>query len=117
VARKAQKRIKHVPLRTCIGCRMVLSKREMIRIVRTPQGIFIDPTGRADGRGAYLHNIRSCWEQAIKGPINNALKVELTSEDKVKLSEFMSTLPESESIEEFHTGEENKREDKTGTAS
>ena len=66
----------------------------MIRIVRTPQGISIDPTGRADGRGAYLHNIRSCWEQAIKGPINNALKVELTASDKARLAEFIATLPE-----------------------
>jgi predicted RNA-binding protein YlxR (DUF448 family) len=66
----------------------------MIRIVRTPQGITIDPTGRADGRGAYLHNIRSCWEQAVKGPINNALKVELTASDKARLAEFMANLPE-----------------------
>lgn len=97
MARKAQKRIKHVPQRTCIGCRSVLSKRELIRIVRTPQGILVDPTGRADGRGAYLHNIRSCWEQAIKGSINKALKVELTPEDKIKLTEFMATLPEGDS--------------------
>ena len=93
MARKAQKRVKHVPQRTCIGCRSVLSKRELIRIVRTPQGILVDPTGRADGRGAYLHNLKSCWEQAIKGPINNALKVELTMEDRAKLAEFINTLP------------------------
>lgn len=96
MARKAQKRIKHVPQRTCIGCRSVLSKRELIRIVRTPQGILVDPTGRADGRGAYLHDKRSCWEQAVKGSISNALKVELTAEDKAKLAEFMATLPEED---------------------
>lgn len=71
----------------------------MIRIVRTPQGITVDPTGRADGRGAYLHNIRSCWEQALKGPINNALKVELTASDKARLAEFMATLPEGNPLE------------------
>ncbi|MBA4375735.1 MAG: DUF448 domain-containing protein [Anaerolinea sp.] len=112
MARKAQKRIKHVPQRTCIGCRMVLSKRELIRIVRTPQGILIDPTGRADGRGAYLHNIRSCWEQAIKGPINNALKVELTAGDIAKLTEFMSTLPAGEPTQGSRTTES----DQKGTA-
>jgi uncharacterized protein len=76
---------------------MVLSKRELIRIVQTPQGIMLDPSGRANGRGAYIHNIRSCWEQAIKGPINHALRVELTSGDKTRLLEFMQTLPEGES--------------------
>ena len=113
MARKAQKRIKHVPQRTCIGCRSVLSKREMIRIVRTPQGITIDPTGRADGRGAYLHNIRSCWEQAVKGPINNALKVELTASDKARLAEFMATLPEGNPLQ----GSQTKTDEAEGTAS
>lgn len=113
VARKAQKRIKHVPQRTCIGCRSVLSKREMIRIVRTPQGITIDPTGRADGRGAYLHNIRSCWEQAIKGPINNALKVELTAADKIRLAEYVATLPEGTPLQDGPT----KTDEAEGTAS
>lgn len=75
----------------------------MIRIVRTPQGITVDPTGRADGRGAYLHNIRSCWEQALKGPINNALKVELTASDKARLAEFMATLPEGNPLEGSQT--------------
>jgi uncharacterized protein len=93
VAKKAQKRVKHIPQRTCIGCRTVLSKRELIRIVRTEQGIFVDPTGKVAGRGAYVHAIRKCWEQAIKGPINAALRVELTPKDREKLKEFMATLP------------------------
>ena len=105
MARKAQKRIKHVPQRTCIGCRSVLSKRELIRIVKTPKGILIDPSGRADGRGAYLHNNRSCWEQALKGSINNALKVELTPEDKLKMAEFIATLPEGDSTQGSQTAE------------
>ena len=103
MTRKTQKRIKHVPQRTCIGCRTTLSKRELIRIVRTPQGVIIDPTGKANGRGAYVHNIRSCWEQAIKGPINNALKVELTAEDRIKLSEFIETLPVESSPQSSRT--------------
>lgn len=96
VAKKAQKRIKHVPLRTCIGCRTVLSKRELIRIVHTPQGVLVDPTGKATGRGAYLHNIRSCWEQALKGPINHALRIILSEEDRNKIREFVSRLPEDD---------------------
>ncbi len=109
MARKAQKRIKHVPQRTCIGCRSVLSKRELIRIVRTPQGILVDPTGRADGRGAYLHNMRSCWEQAIKGSISQALKVELTASDKAKLEEFIKTLPDGDALQGSQTDEQEQK--------
>lgn len=53
----------------------------------------MDPTGKAAGRGTYVHAIRKCWEQAIKGPINNALRIELTATDREKLKEFMATLP------------------------
>ena len=93
MSKQAQKRVKHIPQRTCIGCRTVLSKRELIRIVRSDKGIFVDPTGKAAGRGAYVHAIRKCWEQAIKGPINGALRIELTASDREKLKEFMATLP------------------------
>lgn len=96
MAKKAVKRTRHTPQRTCIGCRTVLSKRELIRIVRTDKGVFVDPSGKAAGRGAYVHAIRTCWEQAIKGPINAALRIELTAEDRVKLKEFMATLPTDE---------------------
>jgi uncharacterized protein len=89
---KQQKRLKHIPQRTCIGCREVLSKRELIRIVRTPSGVLRDPTGKADGRGAYLHDKRSCWEQALKGSLAHALKTELTKIDRGQLEEFMGSL-------------------------
>lgn len=96
MAKKTQKRIKHVPLRTCIGCRTTLSKKELIRIVHTPQGVLVDPSGKAAGRGAYLHNIRSCWEQALKGPINHALRIQLSEEDRKRIREFISQLPEED---------------------
>lgn len=60
----------------------------------------MDPTGKAAGRGAYVHAIRKCWEQAIKGPINNALRIELTANDREKLKEFMATLPASDGTAE-----------------
>ena len=100
MAKKPQKRIKHVPQRTCIGCRTVLSKKELVRVVRTPEGVRIDPTGKAAGRGAYVHKIRSCWEQAIKGPINHALKMELTAEDRQILVEYMNQLSQNETSEQ-----------------
>jgi hypothetical protein len=45
------------------------------------------------GRGAYLHDKRSCWEQGLKGALANALKMELAAEDREKLLAFMAALP------------------------
>ena len=73
VAKKPTKRVKHVPQRTCVGCRQVLAKRTLIRVVRTAEGVRVDPTGKAAGRGAYLHNLRSCWERGLKGALAHAL--------------------------------------------
>jgi predicted RNA-binding protein YlxR (DUF448 family) len=94
VSKKPQKRVKHIPQRTCIGCRTVLAKKTLIRIVRTTEGVQVDLTGKLPGRGAYIHGNRSCWERALKGPAANALKTELTEPDRQRLVEFMKTLPE-----------------------
>lgn len=91
---KAAKRPKHIPQRTCVGCHTVLPKRSLIRLVRQPEGVQIDPTGKLAGRGAYLHNRRSCWERGLKGPLAHALKVDLTPADLEHLREFMLTLTE-----------------------
>ena len=104
VAKKTAKRVKHVPQRTCVGCRQTLAKRALIRIVRTPEGLRVDPTGKLPGRGAYLHDRRSCWERGIKGTLAHALKVELTDQDRETLRGFMVTLPEVE--EDAPTGSE-----------
>lgn len=96
MAKKIAKRMKHVPQRTCVGCRETLAKRVLIRVVRTPQGLQIDPTGKLAGRGAYLHNQRSCWERGIKGALAHALKTELTAADRTMIQEFLATLPMEE---------------------
>jgi uncharacterized protein len=88
-------RRKHVPQRTCVGCRAVLPKRSLIRIVRRPEGIQIDLTGKLAGRGAYLHDVRSCWERGLRGALANALKTTVSEEDRERLREFMVTLPEA----------------------
>ena len=67
--------------------------------MRTPEGVFVDTTGKAAGRGAYVHNTRSCWEKALKGPINHALRVELSEEDRLRLKEYVSQLPQEKSTE------------------
>jgi predicted RNA-binding protein YlxR (DUF448 family) len=85
---------KHIPQRTCVGCRTVLGKRTLTRIVRQPDGLHIDPSGKLNGRGAYLHNQKSCWERGLKGALANALKVSLTFEDRQLLENYMSSMPE-----------------------
>ena len=85
---------RHIPQRTCVACREVLPKRSLIRIVRSPQGIVIDPTGKLAGRGAYLHLQRSCWDWGLKGALSSALKVVLSPEEREQLSNFASSLPD-----------------------
>jgi hypothetical protein len=102
VPRKTVKR-KHIPQRMCVGCREVLPKRTLIRIVRTPQGIQVDPTGKLAGRGAYLHNMRSCWEKSLKGSLANALRVEFTVAEREYLLAQMALLP-NESPDEYGDG-------------
>ena len=87
-------RTRHIPQRTCVGCRQVLPKRSLIRVVRAPEGVLVEPTGKANGRGAYLHDQRSCWMTGLKGPLAHALKTELTAQDRERLLAFLATLPE-----------------------
>jgi predicted RNA-binding protein YlxR (DUF448 family) len=68
----------------------------MIRIVRTTEGIKIDPTGKLAGRGAYLHDQRECWTRGLRGALAHALKAELTQKDRAQLEDFMNTLPHVE---------------------
>ena len=56
-----------MPERTCIGCNQIKLKKELIRIVKNKEGqIFLDKTGKANGRGAYICNNIECLEKAIK---------------------------------------------------
>src|SRR5262245_40662502 len=93
MSKKPVQRMKHVPQRTCVGCREVLPKRRMIRIVRTAEGVRVDPTSKIAGRGAYLHDRRECWERGLKGALANALKTTLSADERVNLEKFISTLP------------------------
>jgi uncharacterized protein len=104
VAKRVEKRMKHVPQRTCVGCQLILPKKTLMRLVRTPQGVQLDPSGKANGRGAYLHNSRSCWEKGLKGALARALKTELTDQDQAKLREVLQNLPD-DSPEEKSEGQ------------
>jgi len=56
----------------------------------------VDPSGKMPGRGAYLHNSRSCWEAGIKSSLGQSLKTELTTEDLERLITYMNSLVEDE---------------------
>jgi uncharacterized protein len=99
---RTAKRVKHIPQRTCVGCREVFAKRTLIRVVRCPDGVKVDPTGKLAGRGAYLHNTRACWEAGIRSGLARALKVSLTAEDREHLLAFAASLPE-EASEPVHS--------------
>lgn len=88
-------RPRRIPQRTCIACQQERPKRELIRVVRTPDGhVLLDPTSKKSGRGAYLCAKRSCWELALKkGKIEHALGVPISPEDRVALDEYVASLP------------------------
>jgi predicted RNA-binding protein YlxR (DUF448 family) len=73
----------------------VHSKRSLIRIVRNPEGIFVDPSGKMAGRGAYLHDRTDCWERGLQGSLESALKTELSEKDLERMTEFMATMSEN----------------------
>ncbi len=58
---------KKIPMRQCLGCREHKPKRELVRIVRTPEGqVSLDRSGRMNGRGAYLCHNPDCLRRAVK---------------------------------------------------
>ncbi len=88
-------RPKHIPMRTCIACKENKSKRELLRVVRTPDGhVSIDPTGKKSGRGAYLCARLVCWEQALKRKrLEHEFETELSPEDRSEIEAYIETLP------------------------
>lgn len=106
MAAKGKRKQKHIPQRTCVGCREVLPKRSLIRVVRTPEGVRIDLTGKLPGRGAYLHDVRSCWAKGLKGSLANALRTTISEQDLVTLTAYMESLPEEAPLQEAPSQEE-----------
>ena len=72
----------------------MLPKRALIRVVRSPEGVRVDSTGKAPGRGAYLHDRRSCWEAGVRGALARALRTELSDADRQLLAAAMQALPD-----------------------
>jgi len=74
--------LKKIPLRTCMGCNEKKPKKELVRIVKNKEGeIFIDKTGKAEGRGAYICNSEECLEKIVKSKrIEKVLEVKISDE-------------------------------------
>ena len=85
---------RHVPVRTCIGCGQARPKRELIRVVRTPEGeVVADATGRRAGRGAYLDPSAECLEKGLAGgALSRALETTITEEQRARLGSEVSAL-------------------------
>ncbi len=84
----------HILQRTCVACRKVKAKRELIRIVRTSDGnVEVDTSGKKAGRGAYLCRAPECWEVGLKGSrLEYALRTSLTQDNREQLARYGKDL-------------------------
>ena len=82
-------RTRKIPLRMCVGCREMKNKKELLRIVRTPDGnIEIDQSGKKSGRGAYICSQLDCLQQALKSKsLQKALEHDIPDEVIEKLKQ------------------------------
>ena len=85
---------KKTPLRRCVGCYEMKDKRELLRVVKEEGGrIFIDTTGKANGRGAYICKDVACFETARKkGGFARSFKCSVENEIYDKLKEEIENL-------------------------
>ena len=82
---------KKIPMRQCLGCREMKPKRELIRVVRSPEGeISLDFRGKASGRGAYVCPDAQCLKKAIKAKaLERAFSCQIPQDIYEKLNEQM----------------------------
>ena len=76
--------VEHIPQRTCVACRTVRPKRELVRLVRISSGgVELDSTGKTAGRGAYLCPAQDCYEIGLKsGRLEHALRTNITQDNR-----------------------------------
>lgn len=76
-------RVKHKPQRSCVVCRGKTNKRDLIRLVMADGALLVDPSGKRDGRGAYLCRSKGCWTKAsAHTQLSRALRQELSANDR-----------------------------------
>ena len=85
---------KKIPMRKCVGCQEMKSKKEMMRVLKTSEDIFeLDATGKKNGRGAYLCFSKECFEKAVKNKgLERSFKQAIPKEVYEKLEKEMNAL-------------------------
>ena len=85
---------KKIPMRMCVGCREMKPKKELLRAVRSPEGLVsLDTTGKKPGRGAYCCYNAECLRRALKqGQLDRQLEVKLSPEVNEQLTQTMNEL-------------------------
>lgn len=88
--------VKKIPMRTCTGCRQGKSKKDLIRVVRDKEGgIFVDITGKQNGRGAYICPDEKCLEKAMKNKgLERTLKSTISEEVYQQLRKALGEINE-----------------------
>ena len=86
---------KKIPMRMCVGCREMKPKKELIRVVRSPEGVVsMDPVGKKPGRGAYVCRQEACLMRAIRQKqLERQLETSLTPEVADALAKALADLP------------------------
>lgn len=86
--------VKKIPMRKCVGCGEMKSKKEMIRVLKTSENEFsLDVTGKKNGRGAYLCQSKECLEKAVKNKgLERSFKQAIPKEVYAILEKEMETL-------------------------
>lgn len=86
--------MKKIPMRQCVGCHNMVSKKELIRVIKSSEGeIQLDASGKKNGRGAYICRKKECLEKAIKShSLERSLKVSIPSEIYDSLKEELDNI-------------------------
>lgn len=111
--------MKHVPLRTCVACRETKPKRELVRVVRVaPETVEVDPSGKKNGRGAYLCPAQECWHLAEKKrSLNHALQITVSAEHWKALWAYADGLPEHKVLKRAERQQTSRSPESTSKAS
>ena len=90
---------KKIPMRQCLGCREMKPKRELLRVVRSPEGeVAFDARGKLTGRGAYVCPNPDCFKKAVKTrALDRALEVKIPDEVMERLAGLLEETQDGQS--------------------
>ncbi|PKB80136.1 MAG: hypothetical protein BZY88_09760 [SAR202 cluster bacterium Io17-Chloro-G9] len=93
---------RHIPERKCVACGHKFAKRELIRIVRTPEGaVMVDQSGKSAGRGAYMCRSSDCWQRGVQSKrLERSLDVTLSPKVQSQLlAHYQGAIAGQSSVE------------------